>query len=99
MRENRRFSEIRCERVNEPKMHELHAKCVIFGRSGYVIPLSSLASQKELVWPLNGKIQGARVHFSRHNSPNSRALADSADRGSDPRSALRTRASINLFKS
>ena len=33
--------------------------------------------QKELVLAsLNGKVQGARVHFSRHNSPNSRAFAD-----------------------
>ena len=29
---------------------------------------------------LNGKVQGARVHFSRHNSSNSRALADRSGR-------------------
>ena len=28
----------------------------------------------------NGKVPGARVHFSRHNSPNSRALADRSGR-------------------
>ena len=33
MRENRRFSEMRRERMNEPQVRELHAKCVILGRS------------------------------------------------------------------
>ena len=43
--------------------------------------LSILAGRKELILAgLNGKVQGARVHFSRHNSPNSRALADLSGR-------------------
>ena len=42
---------------------------------------SVLAGRKELILAsLNGKVQGARVHFSRHNSPNSRALADRSGR-------------------
>ena len=36
MRENRGFSEVRRECVNERKMRELHAKCVILGRSAWV---------------------------------------------------------------
>ena len=46
-----------------------------------------LAGRKELVLAsLNGKVQGARVHFSRHNSPNSRALPTGVGEvsGSDP---------------
>ena len=40
-----------------------------------------LAGLKELVLAsLNGKVQGARVHFSRHNSPNPRDLADRSGR-------------------
>ena len=43
--------------------------------------LSGLIGRKELVLAsLNGKAQDARVHFSRHNSPNSRALADRSGR-------------------
>ena len=39
--------------------------------------LSVLAGRKELVLAsLNGKVQGELVHFSRHNPPNFRALAD-----------------------
>ena len=52
-----------------------------------VFHLPVLAARKELVpASLNGKVQGARVHFSRHNSPNSRALADRLGEmnGSDP---------------
>ena len=33
MRENRRISEMRRERVKEPQMCDIHAKCVILGRS------------------------------------------------------------------
>ena len=33
MRENRRFSQMRRECVNKPKLRELHAKCVILVRS------------------------------------------------------------------
>ena len=43
--------------------------------------ISGLAGRKELVRAsLNRKIQGSRVQSSRHNSPNSRALADPAER-------------------
>ena len=41
MRENCRFSEMRRECVNETKMRELHAKCVILGRSASVPELLS----------------------------------------------------------
>ena len=43
--------------------------------------LSGLVGRKELVlvsW--NGKVKGVHVHFSRHNSPNSRTLADHSGR-------------------
>ena len=38
MRENRRFSEMRRECMNEPEIRELHAKCVTLGRSGVDTP-------------------------------------------------------------
>ena len=42
-----------------------------------VFHLSCLVGRKELVLAsLHGKVQSAREHFSRHNFPNSRALAD-----------------------
>ena len=43
--------------------------------------LSGLAGRKELVLAtLKGKVQGVCVHFSHHNSPNSRALARQPER-------------------
>ena len=47
--------------------------------------LSVLAGRKELVLAsLVGTVQGARVIFSHHNSPNSRALADRSWRTGRP---------------
>ena len=52
-----------------------------FSKTKVAFHLSGLAGQKELVLAsLNGKVQGARVHFLRHNSPNSRALVDRSGR-------------------
>ena len=64
--------------------------CLFAGMSGSgvdhtVLPskiafyLSGPADQKELILAgLNGKGQVARIHFARHNSPNSRAVAELA---------------------
>ena len=49
--------------------------------------LSVLAGRKELVLAsVNGKVQGACVHFSRHNSPDSALWPTGAGElsGSDP---------------
>ena len=49
---------------------KLGKACVAFHYSG-------LTGRKEPVLAsLNAKLRGARVHFSHHNSPNSRALTD-----------------------
>ena len=56
---------LQVERVTRPKFGPL---CIVQNGS---------AGQKELVLAsLNGKVQEGRVHFSRHNFPNSRALVD-----------------------
>ena len=53
----------------------------VFMEAKVAFHLSVLAGRKELVLAsVNGTVQGARVHFSRHNSPDSRALADRSGR-------------------
>ena len=48
---------------------------------GIALHLSVAGWRKQLVLAsLNGKAKGARVHFSRHNSPNSHALANRSEK-------------------